>query len=124
MNLVSMKLNRFYRLIYHLLDYIEKENNADDLGIEGTLEIYDHDILVDYPRNEEGDIVGMVHQDRQDKDFTLIKQGDPLFLTLQNETINYDGEDRYTLFVNEAAYYEKRFAMTLAQKRVVEIKKH
>jgi len=108
-------------LIYHLLDYIEKENSGDDLGIEYTLEIYDHDILVDYPRNEEGDIVGMVHQARQDKDFTLIKQGDPLFLTLENETILYEGKDRYTLFVNEAAYYEKGFAMTLAEKRVVEI---
>jgi aspartoacylase len=108
-------------LIYHLLDYIEKENNGDDLGLENILEIYDHDILVDYPRNEEGDIVGMVHQERQDKDFTLIKKGDPLFLTLENETILYEGEERYTLFVNEAAYYEKGFAMTLAHKRIVEI---
>lgn len=109
-------------LIYHLLDFIEKENSGDDLGVENTLEIYDHDRLIDYPRNEEGDIVGMVHPKRQDKDFTLIKQGDPLFSTLENETITYDGEERYTLFINEAAYYEKGFAMTLAKKRVVEIK--
>ena len=63
----------------------------------------------------------MVHQDRQDKDFTPIKQGDPLFLTLDNETIPYEGEERYTIFINEAAYYEKGFAMTLAKKIVVEI---
>lgn len=108
-------------LIYHLLDYVEKENNAEDLGLDSTLEIYDHAVLVDYPRNEEGDIVAMVHQERQDKDFTLIKQGDPLFLTLENETVPYEGEPRYTIFINEAAYYEKGFAMTLAQKRVVEV---
>jgi len=108
-------------LIHHLLDYIEKENNANDLGLDSTLDIYDHDLLVDYPRNAEGDIVGMVHEARQDKDFTLIKQGDPLFLTLENETIRYDGEERYTIFINEAAYYEKGFAMTLAKKSVVEI---
>lgn len=108
-------------LIYHLLDFIEKENSGDDLGLEKTLEIYDHDKLVDYPRDEVGDIVAMVHQERQDKDFTLIKQGDPLFLTLENETITYEGADRYTLFINEAAYYEKGFAMTLAEKRIVEI---
>jgi aspartoacylase len=108
-------------LIYHLLDYIEKENLGEDLGLEETLEIYDHDVLVDYPRDEEGDIVAMVHAKRQDKDFTLIKQGDPLFLTLENETITYEGEERYTIFINEAAYYEKGFAMTLAQKRVVEV---
>jgi aspartoacylase len=108
-------------LIYHLLDYIEKENRTDDLGLDSSLEIYNHEALVDYPRNKEGEIVGMVHQDRQDKDFTLIKQGDPLFLTLENETITYDGEEYYTIFINEAAYYEKGFAMTLAKKRVVKI---
>lgn len=108
-------------LIYHLLNYIEKENIGDDLGLDSTLEIYDHVALVDYPRNKEGEIIGMVHQERQDKDFTLIKQGDPLFLTLENETIPYDGEEYYTIFINEAAYYEKGFAMTLAKKRVVNI---
>ncbi|MBT8344576.1 MAG: aspartoacylase [Sulfurovum sp.] len=108
-------------LIYHLLDYVEIENNGDDLGLERTLEIYDHEVLVDYPRNEDGDIVAMVHQERQDRDFTLIQQGDPLFLTLENKTVPYEGEERYTIFINEAAYYEKGFAMTLAQKRVVEV---
>ena len=108
-------------LIYHLLDYVEKENNGDELNISDEVEIYDHEVLVDYPRDEERDIVAMVHQDRQDKDFTLIEKGDPLFLTLENETINYDGEPRYTIFVNEAAYYEKGFAMTLAEKKMLKI---
>jgi aspartoacylase len=75
--------------------------------------------LVDYPRDDEGDIVAMVHQERQGKDFTLITKGDPLFLTLENETIVYEGEPRYALFINESAYYEKGFAMTLAQKKMV-----
>ncbi|MCH9741389.1 MAG: aspartoacylase [Epsilonproteobacteria bacterium] len=108
-------------LIYHLLDYVEKENSGEDLGLANEIEIYDHEVLVDYPRDKEGDIVAMVHQERQDRDFTLIEQGDPLFLTLDNETISYEGDPRYTLFVNEAAYYEKGFAMTLARKRQVEI---
>jgi len=108
-------------LIYHLLDYVEKENRGDDLGLESTLDVYDHEILVDYPRNDDGDIVAMVHQERQDKDFTLIKQGDPLFLTLDNKTIRYEGEPRYTIFINEAAYYEKGFAMTLAQKKEIKV---
>jgi len=108
-------------LIYHLLDFIEKENNGEELALGSTLEIYDHEVLVDYPRNEEGDLVAMVHQERQDRDFTLIEEGDPLFLTLENKTITYEGEPRYTIFINEAAYYEKGFAMTLAQKRVLEV---
>ena len=108
-------------LIYHLLDFIEKENNGEELALGSTLEIYDHEVLVDYPRNEQGDLVAMVHQERQDRDFTLIEEGDPLFLTLENKTITYEGEPRYTIFINEAAYYEKGFAMTLAQKRVLEV---
>ena len=47
---------------FHLLDYIEKENNGDELGLESTLEIYNHEVLVDYPRNEAGDIIAMVHK--------------------------------------------------------------
>ena len=108
-------------LVYHLLDYVEKENAGQDLELENELEIYEHARLVDYPRNEDGDIVAMVHQERQDQDFKLIGQGDPLFLTLENETIVYEGEPRYALFINEAAYYEKGFAMCLARKKMINI---
>lgn len=104
-------------LIYHLLDFFEKENSSENLNLSDSIEIYDHEKLVDYPRNKEGDIIGMVHQERQDKDFTLIHDGEPLFLTLDNKTISYKGESLYTLFVNESAYYEKGFAMTLARKK-------
>jgi len=106
-------------LVYHLLDFVEKENKGEDLELKNELEIYEHESLVDYPRNEQGDIVAMVHAERQDQDFKLIEEGDPLFLTLENETIAYEGEAMYTLFVNEAAYYEKGFAMTLARKKIV-----
>ena len=109
-------------LVYHLLDYVEKENSDEVLELPNEVEVYEHECLVDYPRDEDGDIRAMVHQERQDRDFTLIKQGDPLFLTLENETIAYEGEPRYTIFVNEAAYYEKGFAMCLARKISVEIK--
>jgi len=109
-------------LVYHLLDFVEKENAGQDLELENELEIYEHERLVDYPRNEDGDIVAMVHQERQDQDFKLIEEGDPLFLTLENETIVYEGEPRYALFINEAAYYEKGFAMCLAKKKMIKIK--
>ncbi|NOZ90271.1 MAG: aspartoacylase [Epsilonproteobacteria bacterium] len=110
-------------LVYHLLDFIEKENKKEDIDLPNEIEIYDHEKLVDYPRDRSGDIVAMVHQDRQDKDYTLIKENDPLFLSLDGETIGYSGEHLYTLFVNESAYYEKGFAMTLARKRRVSLVK-
>jgi len=109
-------------LVYHLLDFIEKENKKEDIDLPNEIEIYDHEKLLDYPRDKNGDIVAMVHQDRQDRDYTLIKENDPLFLTLDGESINYSGEPLYTLFVNESAYYEKGFAMTLARKRILKIR--
>jgi aspartoacylase len=104
-------------LIYHLLDFIEKENNGLSMTLN-DVEFYDHEMLVDYPRDDDGDIIAMVHEDRQDRDFTLIKTGDPIFRTIDGDVIYYEGDDFYTLFINEAAYYEKGFAMTLAKKRV------
>ena len=108
-------------LVYHLLDFLEKENTEEDLDLAQEVEVYEHESLVDYPRNEQGDIVAMVHQVRQGQDFKLIEQGDALFLTLENETMVYEGEPRYALFINEAAYYEKGFAMTLARKKMIKI---
>jgi len=101
-------------LVYHLLDFLDQENQKTPLELPKKIEVYEHDRLVDYPRDETGDIVGMVHAQRQDQDFRVIKAGDPLFVTLDGATVCYEGEPRYTLFVNEAAYYEKGFAMTLA----------
>ena len=76
---------------------------------------------MDYPRDGVGDITAMVHHDRQDKDYELIETGSPLFLTLSGETIVYEGEPMHALFINEAAYYEKGFAMCLAKKRTIMI---
>ena len=45
------------------------------------------------------------------------------YLTLENKIIRYEGEPKYTLFVNEAAYYEKGFAMTLAKKTFIKVPK-
>jgi aspartoacylase len=108
-------------LVYHLLDFIEMLNFKDVLHLPKEVEVYDHEMLVDYPRDKKGDIIAMVHEDRQDKDYALIESGSPLFLTLEGETIVYEGEPMYALFINEAAYYEKGFAMCLAKKRTIMI---
>ena len=108
-------------LIYNLLDFFEKENDNMMIDLPNELEVFDHKCLVDYPRDTNGNITAMVHQDRQDKDYVRIKDGDPLFLTLKGETIYYEGEPLYSLFINEAAYYEKGVAMCLANKMTMKI---
>ncbi|OQX74399.1 MAG: aspartoacylase [Campylobacteraceae bacterium 4484_4] len=111
------------RLVYHILDYLDSYNRNEACWSR-SIEIYDHVALVDYPRDADGDIIAMVHPQRQDRDYELIHPGDPLFLTLEGKTIAYDGErPLYGLFINEAAYYEKGFALCLAEKKTLSLKK-
>ncbi len=107
-------------LVYHLLDFLDMQN-TQDIELPPELEIYEHEMLFDYPRDNQGDITAMVHPDRQDRDYEPLNNGDAIFIGFDGESLFYEGEEMYALFINEAAYYEKGFAMTLAKKRLVEI---
>jgi len=110
------------RLIQHMLDFFEKFNTGVLEKRYGTLEIYDFVELVDFPRDEDGNIIAMIHPALQDNDYSSIKKGDPLFVTLNGKEISYEqNEELYALFINEAAYYEKGFAMCLARKKKIVI---
>jgi len=105
------------KLVHHILDFFESLNSGSMKRRAGEIEIYDYIELVDFPRNAQGDIVGMVHPDLQDNDYVTISKGDPLFIDLNGDAIVYDDEEHvHALFINEAAYYEKGFAMCLAKK--------
>lgn len=50
----------------------------------------------------------LVHKDVQDRDFQEIRQGDPLFVSLDGEVIPYDGSHGspvLLMFINEGGYY-------------------
>ncbi len=108
-------------VVYHLLDFIEKYNTNLLPSLPKSISIYKHELLLDYPRDDRGEIIAMVHPERQDRDFARIEAGSPLFKTIEGETISYEGEACYALFINEAAYYEKGFAMCLASKQDIMI---
>lgn len=52
----------------------------------------------------------------QDKDFKLLKPGDPIFMKFSGETVSYEGQELYSFFINECAYYEKKIAFILGEK--------
>jgi len=105
------------RALHHILDFFEKLNAGELEKKRGEIEVYDSVTLLDFPRDEEGQIAAMVHPELQDRDYTLLQKGDPLFITFEGETIPYEREEPlYAVFVNEAAYYEKGFAMSLSRK--------
>jgi len=77
---------------------------------------------VDYPRDESGELTGLIHPDRQGSDFTEIKHGEPAFLLHDGSVQAFDAtpfkgeEPLYSFFVNEAAYYEKSIAFCVARR--------
>jgi aspartoacylase len=78
--------------------------------------------VIDYPRNEDGEIQGMIHPQLQFRDYEPLHPGDPMFMTFSGEEIVYKGNDIvYPIFINEAAYYEKGIAMHISQKELIEI---
>ncbi|XP_014835578.1 PREDICTED: N-acyl-aromatic-L-amino acid amidohydrolase (carboxylate-forming) B-like [Poecilia mexicana] len=78
---------------------------------------------VDYPRDgETRNITAAIHPRLQDRDFCLLRPGEPLFQTFSGETVKYQGDEAlYAFFINECAYYEKGIALSLARKRRVTV---
>jgi aspartoacylase len=109
-------------LIYGILNYVEAYNQGTPFPSEDTLTIYQCIQILDYPRNEMGEIQAMIHPQLQFKDYEAIQPGDPLFLTFDGRTIVYEGTlTVYPVFINEAAYYEKGIAMCLTQKQQINL---
>ncbi|XP_053143241.1 N-acyl-aromatic-L-amino acid amidohydrolase (carboxylate-forming) isoform X2 [Hemicordylus capensis] len=98
------------------LDFIELFNKGTMFPAFES-ETYKYVGSVDYPRYPDGEISAVVHPSLQDKDFQPLKPGDPIFQTLSGEDIFYEGDDStYVIFINEAAYYEKKIAFSKMKK--------
>ncbi|MEY3255418.1 MAG: hypothetical protein RLZZ29_549 [Cyanobacteriota bacterium] len=114
------------KIVYAILDFFENYNRGKFLisekSDEKKLTVYEFLGTIDYPRNESGDLQGMIHPQLEYKDYQPLNFGEPIFLTFDNQEIFYQGESMvYPVFINEAAYYEKGIAMHLTQKKLVDI---
>jgi aspartoacylase len=113
------------QLIYTILDYFAAHNQGKFLPQNNTLTLYESIGVVDYPRNEAGEIQAMIHPQLQFRDYEPLHPGDPIFLTFDGREILYQGEFTvYPIFINEAAYYEKGIAMHLTQKRLIHLREY
>ena len=112
-------VNRFLIIITNLRDEINKlKNNLIKLPKE--LIVHVHQGSVDYPREKNGSIKGIIHPERINQDWEQIKRGDPLFLDINGNTIFYSGDvDIYPVFIGEVAYKEKNIAMSYTKKEVI-----
>jgi aspartoacylase len=65
-------------------------------------------------------VTAFVHPRLQDADYQPLQLGDPIFQSLDGETLVYEGEAPvYPVFVNEAAYYEKAIAFSVTRRETI-----
>ncbi|XP_051891983.1 aspartoacylase isoform X1 [Pristis pectinata] len=109
-------LENMRKLVNSALDFTHFYNEGKEFP-PCSLDVYKAFEKVNYPRDSEGQIIGIIHPQLQDNDWKQLNPGDPSFLTLDGKTIPYSGSRAvYPVFVNEAAYYEKESAFLLTQK--------
>jgi len=123
-NLYDTKIiDRFSIIISSIREEIHKlKNNLIELPKE--LVVHVHQGSIDYPRDEKGDIDGLIHPERINQDWKMIKKGDPLFLDSQGITHKYDGDQLiWPVFIGEVAYKEKKIAMSYTNKEVIRFNK-
>ncbi len=109
-------------LVYAVLDYLERSNQGAIAKTNSTLTLYRYTGVIDFPRNEHGEIQAMIHPQLQFKDYEPLNPGDPIFLTFDGKAIAYKGTSTvYPIFINEAAYYEKGIAMCLTEKQQINV---
>ena len=116
-------IDRFSIIISSLREEIDKlKNNLIELPKE--LVVHVHQGSIEYPRDEKGDIDGLIHPERINQDWKMIKKGDPLFLDSQGIIHKYNGDQLiWPVFIGEVAYKEKKIAMSYTTKEVISSKK-
>ena len=112
-------VNKFLIIISYLRDEINKlKNNLIKLPKE--LIVHVHQGSIDYPREKNGSINGIIHPERINQDWKQIKRGDPLFLDVNGNTIFYSGDENICpVFIGEVAYKEKNIAMSYTRKEFI-----
>lgn len=115
------------RAMYALFEFFHKRNTDGSLLATALQTAYPSNRVPCYrsaPAKRPGEMSGkitwpshpdnpnfpnvMVHKDLQDRDFQIIRKGDPLFVNLDGTIEQYNGshgDEVYLIFVNEGGYY-------------------
>ena len=103
-------------MLGHILEYVVL-NNREAVPEFGGFEAYRLLEVMHFPLSEEEKLLGLVHPNIQDRDFSVLEPGQPMFLMFDGSCINYNGEQSvYPHFINEAAYKSSAVAFATADK--------
>ncbi|GGW59612.1 aspartoacylase [Alishewanella tabrizica] len=113
-------LELMHRMTQHILDFVEHYNNGTLPVLPKETEAFRYLHSIKLPMNAQGERIGMVHKNVQDRDYQPIYPGDPIFTLFDGSEIPYDGDTVvYPTFINEAAYYDNNLAMSLNEKVLI-----
>ncbi|PIO27962.1 hypothetical protein AB205_0127000 [Aquarana catesbeiana] len=109
-------LEKMRRMVIYALNFMQEFNEGSEFP-PCSIEVFKVLEKTSYPRNENGELAAIIHENLQDQDWRALNPGDPMFITMDGKIIPYEGEHTvYPTFVNEAAYYEKNEAFFKTQK--------
>ncbi|XP_044139669.1 aspartoacylase [Bufo gargarizans] len=109
-------LHKMRNVVKYAVDFMQYFNEGTEFP-PCSIEVYKVLEKIDYPRNDRGDLAGIIHPSLQDQDWKPLNPGDPMFITMDGKVTCYEGENTvYPTFVNEAAYYEKSQAFAKTEK--------
>jgi len=104
----------------HILDFVELYNRNALPALPKQTEAFRYLHSIKLPVDEQGQRLGMVHKNVQDKDSQPLHPGDPIFTLFDGTEVCYDGDVTvYPTFINEAAYYDNNLAMSLNEKVLI-----
>lgn len=93
---------------------------AGCLRLPAGLTVHRHTGSLDLPRDGQDRPVAAIHFERQNRDWRPLRAGEPLFWHPDGSSASLpavgDGGARWPVFINEAAYGEKRIAMGLTER--------
>ena len=115
-------LEQMHEMTQHILDFIELYNTNALPELPKRVEAFRYLHSIKLPLSANGERLGMVHKNIQDRDYQPIEPGAPLFALFDGSEIAYDGtEVVYPTFINEAAYYDNNLAMSLNDKVWIDV---
>jgi len=115
-------LEQMHEMTQHILDFIELYNTNALPELPKRVEAFRYLHSIKLPLSANGERLGMVHKNIQDRDYQPIEPGAPLFALFDGSVIAYEGaEVVYPTFINEAAYYDNNLAMSLNDKVWIDV---
>ena len=115
-------LEQMHEMTQHILDFIELYNTNALPELPKRVEAFRYLHSIKLPLSANGERLGMVHRNIQDRDYQPIEPGAPLFALFDGSEIAYDGSEVvYPTFINEAAYYDNNLAMSLNDKVWIDV---